>query len=107
MPQTDMNKYLFEITTPLNIKIHTTREYWQKVLTKHPELEGKLDDVQKTLLQPTEIRKSKRDELIFLFYSENEKFWLCVVTKKIGLEGFLVTAYITDRIKEGEIVWRK
>lgn len=35
-----MNKYLFEVTTPLNFTIHTTSEYWQKLLLKHPELEG-------------------------------------------------------------------
>lgn len=107
MPHNEMDKYLFDIATPLNVKIHTTRDYWEKVLAKHPELEGKLSDIQQTLRQPTEIRRSKRDEFIFLFYSETEKYWLCVVTKKIGLEGFLVTAYITDRIKEGETVWRK
>ena len=102
-----MDNYLFNVITPLNFTVHTTSEYWQKLLIKHPELEGKLSDVQKTLLEPTEIRKSKRDELIFLFYSEDVKHWLCVVTKKIKLEGFLVTAYITDKIKEGEIVWQK
>ena len=42
-----------------------------------------------------------------LFYSEDGKYWLCVVTKQTGLEGFIITAYITDKVKEGEIVWQK
>jgi hypothetical protein len=102
-----MGDYLFEVITPLNITIHTTSEYWNKLLIKHPELEGKLDDIKRTLEQPSEIRKSKRDELIFLFYSESERHWLWAVAKKSGVDGFLVTAYLTDKIKEGETIWRK
>ncbi len=102
-----MDDYLFEVETPLKFKVHTTGVYWQKLLVKHPELEGKLNDVKKTLQSPLEVRKSKRDELIFLFYAEDIKYWLCVVTKKIENEGFLVTAYLTDKIKEGEILWQK
>jgi hypothetical protein len=102
-----MNEYLFEIKTPLNVTIHTSRNYWDKLVIKHPELENRLSDVKQTLERPTEIRKSKRDEFIFLHYSERLQYWLCVVTKQSGLDGFIVTAYITDRIKEGEIVWPK
>ncbi len=53
------------------------------------------------------IRKSKTDELIFLFYMETGKYWLSVVAKKENDIGFLVTAYFTDKIKEGERVWPK
>ncbi len=102
-----MNKFLIDIKTPLNVSIHTTKEYWDKLLIKHPELRNKLPDVKKTLKEPTEIRRSKHDELIFLYYSESGKYWLCVVTRQSGLDGFIVTAYITDKIKEGEIVWPK
>lgn len=102
-----MNDYLFNIRTPLQFYVHTTTEYWHKLIFKHPELETRLDDLIETLNNPDEIRKSKREDLIFLFYSESGKYWLCVVTKKVGLEGFLVTAYITDRMKEGETIWRK
>lgn len=66
-----------------------------------------MQDAYRTSGLAPEIRKSKHDELIFLFYSEYEKKWLCVIAKRIELEGFLVTAYITDRIKQGETVWRR
>jgi hypothetical protein len=102
-----MKDYIVDVKTPLNFTVHTTREYWQKLLVKHPELEGKLKDVQNTLEKPLEIRRSRRDELIFLFYSEIEKYWLCVVTRRNEFDGFIVTAYITDKIKEGEIIWQR
>lgn len=50
-----MDVYLFEIMTPLKFTIHTTGEYWHKLLRKHPELEGKLDDIKNTIQKPTEI----------------------------------------------------
>jgi hypothetical protein len=102
-----MNKYLFEVSTPIQCSIHTTREYWEKLLVKHPELKNKLENVKEALQNPLEIRKSKKDEMIFLFYLDDVKYWLCVVVKKNELEGFLVTAYITDSIKEGETIWQR
>jgi hypothetical protein len=102
-----MIDYLFDILTPLDFKIHTTKQYWDKLLVKHPELEGKLELVQKALVQPDEIRKSRSDEFIFLFCTGMEKYTLCAVARKTGVDGFLITAYITDKIKEGELVWRK
>ena len=102
-----MDNFIFDIETPLQFRVHTTHEYWQKILLKHPELEGRLKDVKQALLNPVEVRKSRRDDLIFLFYSDTERYWICVVAKQDGAKGFLVTAYITDSIKEGERVWPK
>jgi hypothetical protein len=30
-----------------------------------------------------------------------------VVVKQVGMKGFLITAYPTDRVKEGELIWTK
>jgi hypothetical protein len=43
-----------------------------------------------------------------LFYkAEREKRWICAVSRQTGEEGFLITAYPTDAIKEGVSVWHK
>jgi hypothetical protein len=31
--------------------------------------------------------------------------WLCVVTKYLDNDAFLLTAYLTNRIKQGELLW--
>jgi hypothetical protein len=31
----------------------------------------------------------------------------CVVVRHEGMEGFLITAYPTDKVKEGEVIWTK
>lgn len=102
-----MIEYLFLIDTVLGFSVRTTKLYWDKICLKHPELIDKLDDIKKTLREPTEIRKSKTDEMVFLFYIESGKYWLSVVAKKENEIGFLVTAYLTDKIKEGEKIWPK
>jgi len=43
-----------------------------------------------------------------LFYkAQREKRWICAVSKQTGDEGFLITTYPTDAIKEGVQVWHK
>ncbi len=69
---------------------------------------GREEDVKMALAQPDEIRQSKSDEMVFLFYKEErEKRWICAVSKQTGSEGFLITTYPTDAIKEGVQVWHK
>jgi hypothetical protein len=34
-------------------------------------------------------------------------YYLCIVARHLNGDGFIITAYITDKIKEGEVVWKK
>jgi hypothetical protein len=100
---------LFEVMTPLGFQVRVTRAYWELIVTiKHPVMAGREEDVKMALAQPDEIRQSKSDEMVFLFYKEErEKRWICAVSKQTGSEGFLITTYPTDAIKEGVQVWHK
>jgi hypothetical protein len=58
--------------------------------------------------EPDEVRRSRRDPAVLLFYrSDARRGWVVAVTKHDGADGFLVTAYRTDAIKEGERLWPK
>lgn len=106
---TNKTDILFEVMTPIGFQVRVTHAYW-KVITeiKHPVMAGREADVRKALEDPDEIRKSKSDENVFLFYrSEREKRWLCAVSRQTGEEGFLITTYPTDAIKEGVQVWHR
>ena len=100
---------LFEVMTPLGFQVRVTKVYWELIVTiKHPVMAGREEDVKMALAQPDEIRQSKSDEMVFLFYKEErEKRWICAVSKQTGSEGFLITTYPTDAIKEGVQVWHK
>lgn len=102
------NDFLFNVQTPLGFHVHVTRAYWQVIVTlKHPAMAGREEDVQAALTQPDEIRQSRRDANVYLFYkTEHTRRWVCAVCKQVDFEnGFLVTAYPTDAIKEGVRIW--
>ncbi|MCL4299987.1 MAG: DUF4258 domain-containing protein [Anaerolineae bacterium] len=100
---------LFQVLTPLNFYVRVTRSYWEYIVTvKHPAMIGREQDVQAALQTPDEIRVSRSDPNVYLFYkSESVKRWVCAVTKRLDEEGFLITTYPTDAIKEGTKIWPK
>ena len=105
-----MNHYstlLFEVATPLGFIVRTSTEYWQKILTKHPDLGDRLELIKNALAAPDEIRRSSRDDAILLFYLTTDKRWAVAVARRLNGDGFLITAYQTDAIKDGESIWHK
>jgi hypothetical protein len=103
------NDIFFEVSTPLDFRVHTTRTYWELIVSvKHPVMRAREADVQGVLRTPDEIRRSRSDSAVLLFYRlEQPGRWLCAVAKRLNGEGFLITAYPTEAIKEGEQVWSK
>ena len=103
------SELLFDVVTPLGFRVRTTRDYWTLITTvKHPVMLGREDDVRKTLSEPDEIRLSRRDSQVYLFYrSDGARRWLCAVARSLEGDGFLITAYRTNAIKEGTRLWPK
>lgn len=104
-----IKKIRFEVITPLDFSVRVTEDYWNIIVSiKHPIMTGKENEVKQTLTNPDVIRQSIKDENVYLFYSlQNEKRWICAVTKDDEGYGFLITAYLTDNIKEGKEIWKK
>jgi hypothetical protein len=100
---------LFQVTTPLDFTVRVTAAYWNLIVTiKHPVMAGLERDVKEALEKPEQIRVSRSDPKVFLFYKMRRPGrWICAVAKKLDGEGFLVTAYPTNVIKEGEYIWPK
>ena len=98
-------KYLLEVSTPIGLNIRTTQSYWSLIQIKHPEVKGKLLLIKETLKMPDLVTRSKVDKAALLFYKKINGHWLCVVAKTNVLDSFIITAYITDKIKEGEKIW--
>jgi len=97
----------FLAKTPLNVEVKTTIGYWEYLITmKHPVMKGKDDLVKAALQFPDEIRQSKTDKDVFLYYKQFDRLY-CVVVKHIGMEGFLITAYPTDKVQEGGSIWTR
>jgi len=75
---------------------------------KHPVLRDRIGEVINTLAEPDQVRRSKIDPSVLLCYrSMGETRWISGVAKRLNGDGFVITAYIIDAIKEGDTVWQK
>ncbi|MEX2308033.1 MAG: hypothetical protein WD738_10595 [Pirellulales bacterium] len=97
----------FEVDTPLGFRVRVSHAYWEFLVTvKHPAMAGREGDVQVTLAEPDEVRRSRSDPNVLLFYKvAGARRWVCAVCKRLTGDGFLITAYPTDAIKEGDRIW--
>jgi hypothetical protein len=107
MTKDHLGKVLWEAATPLGFRVRVTDSYWHTIISvKHPVMFGRELSVQAALVAPDEIRRSRTDPDVYLFYKkESSDRWVCAVAKRLNREGFLITTYPTDTIKEGERVW--
>lgn len=77
-------------------------------MIKHPVLRGRHTELSARLETPDEIRRSRQDETVLLFYRRiGQARCVCTVVKLVGVDGFLITAYPMDAIKAGEHVWSR
>lgn len=87
-------------------KIRLTEERWQNILS-HPEMKDLSQLIPKTLSKPQIVRQSNTDETIYLYYCYQTQTivgekWLCVVVKILDNEAFIITPYLTNRLKKGK-----
>ena len=97
------------MSTPLGFRVRVTRAYWEVIITiKHSVMAEREADVQVALASPDEIRQSKSDADVLLFYKRTGAHrWVCAVARRLNSDGFLITAYPTGVMKEGERIWPK
>jgi hypothetical protein len=102
---------VFKVTSKVGKLVTLDENRWRHVL-KHPEMQNQLDRIKETVANPDEVRESTHDPSVLLFYKlytktpVTEKYLLTVV-KVLNREGFIVTAFFTDRLKKGGLVWKK
>lgn len=95
-----------------NRKIRFTDERKKHLKENHPEMLQQEIKILHTLETPDKIILSKTDSNVELFYKYfvntpvNSKY-LCVVVKSNGDDSFIITAYFTDTIKKGKLLWKK
>ena len=93
-------------------RIRLTEERVTHLETDHPEMKGQIERAHETVADPDRIvsaRSDEKAELYYRLYTETPvtmKF-MCVVVKDSETDGFVVTAYYTDSVKKGTLVWQK
>src|SRR3989304_6280575 len=86
-------------------RIRSSKRHWDAIVNKHESVAGLEEQVGRTLEHPRYVRLSKEDDRVFLYYAPHGKHFLCVVCRHLNGDGFIVTAYLTDRIKKGVTVY--
>ncbi len=81
-------------------------------IMEHQEMRGLEGAIEETLLRPVHVVESFSDPQARLYYRfyvgtlVGDKF-VCVVVKVAGDDAFVLTAYLTDRVKKGVLLWPK
>jgi len=93
-------------------RIRLTEERQEHIETDHPEILGQIDEIENTLLNPDIIVRSRVDPQVELFYRYYKgtlvaEKYLCLVVKVLVDDQFIITAYFTDTMKGGEILWER
>jgi hypothetical protein len=91
------------------LAIRLTDERLAHIL-EHPEMAGMEQAIEATLRSPERVVSSLSDpqaQLYYRFYFGTRvgDRYLCVVVKVAGDDAFVLTAYLTDRIKRGVALW--
>lgn len=89
----------------LNKDVVLTAERKQHILLYHPDLKPHVPKIKQVLSSPDDIRVSKSDPDVLLFYKhfvkiEGEKYIAVVV--KFNERNFILTVYLTRRKLSGE-----
>ena len=75
---------LFAVETPLEFSVRVSVRYWATIVAKHPDLEDRAEEVQLALREPDEVRRSRRDAAVILFYRSDGRRgrWVVAVAKR-------------------------
>ncbi len=90
-------------------EIRLTEERLAHIL-EHPEMRGLDLLIADTLKSPEVVVKSRSDESVRLYYQYLPETvvgrkWICVAVKEDVENPFILTAYLTDKPKKGEVLW--
>jgi len=85
--------------------IELTPERRNHIIEYHPDIAAYLSKIGETLKSPSQIRRSRHDAEVMLFYkhfTDIKKGKYLVVVVKINERNFVLTCYLTDKIITGE-----
>ena len=93
------------------LAIRLTDERLAHIL-EHPEMADLEQAIEETLLRPEHVTESFSDQTAKLYYRFYVKTlvggkYLCVVVKTVDADAFVLTAYLTDKVKRGISIWPK
>ena len=76
------------------------------------EMSNQENKIKETLLNPELLKRSVSNEKVIIYYKHYSTTpvtskYLAVIVKIDDKESFIISAYFTDRIKKGELIWKR
>ena len=99
-----------EFKDKFNNTIRLTGSQWDHIVNEHPEIKPYKDRIPDVLINPDVVKRSKRNEDTFLYngyYKDIYEGKYLLAVADIRNKKLLLTCYITDRIKQGDTIWKK
>jgi len=101
---------IFTVVDQFRRVIRLTKERHAHVVER-PEMVGQEEHIRETIAFPNLVKVSQYDAQVLCYYRWYEttpvakKYLLCIV-KVLDGEGFVITAFYTDKVKGGKLVWQ-
>lgn len=84
------------------VPIRLTEERWLHITEEHSELAGNYFEVLETIETPLAVYEGKAQELLAISEFAPRKFLVVVYKETNDEDGFVITAFITSKIKKIE-----
>ena len=89
------------------VPIRLTEQRWFHIVENHNDLAGWYDEVLNTIENPDFVLKGHGEALIGVREIKVGRY-LSVVYREVNTQnGFVITAYITSKIKKEAIIWQR
>jgi hypothetical protein len=95
------------VTSQNNVPVRLTDERWGHITEEHCELAGLRFEALETVAHPLRIYAGNEGEFLAVREIEQGKY-LVVVYRELETDGFIITAFLTRRLKSLErrkLVW--
>jgi len=90
------------------VPIRLPEERWAHISENHPEVGLLKEQVLDTISDPDLELSGQRGAVLAASRSQSTGKWLVVVFREAHSEdGFIITAYLTGKIDESRITWRR
>ena len=95
-----------------NVPVRLTEERWQHIIRRHPEMVNHRVQILETVADPAMIQRGDFGELLALrFYPETRltsKFLVVAYREVSPEDGFILTAYLTNRASAKRVIlWKR
>ena len=93
---------VFEVVDKYGRKIRLTKKQWRHLTKKHPYMEKYLDEIKETLQFPDKVINRIFNKGYYYKsykYLKQPNRFVFVIVKYLNGEGFIITSYLTAKIK--------